>query len=30
MHAWVLVWCGAATGWVGLDSTNAMLANPCM
>ena len=26
MHAWVLVWCGAETGWIGLDPTNAMLA----
>lgn len=25
-HAWVQVWCGAETGWVGLDPTNAMLA----
>jgi transglutaminase-like putative cysteine protease len=27
MHAWVLVWCGAQTGWIGLDPTNAMLAS---
>jgi transglutaminase-like putative cysteine protease len=27
MHAWVLVWCGSATGWVGLDPTNAVLAS---
>jgi transglutaminase-like putative cysteine protease len=27
MHAWVLVWCGAETGWIGLDPTNAMLAS---
>jgi transglutaminase-like putative cysteine protease len=27
MHAWVLVWCGQGTGWVGLDPTNAMFAN---
>ncbi len=27
MHAWVLVWCGPATGWIGLDPTNAMLAS---
>jgi transglutaminase-like putative cysteine protease len=27
MHAWVLVWCGSATGWIGLDPTNAMLAS---
>ncbi len=27
MHAWVLVWCGAETGWIGLDPTNAVLAS---
>jgi len=27
MHAWVLVWCGSATGWIGLDPTNAKLAS---
>lgn len=27
MHAWVLVWCGAAAGWIGLDPTNAVLAS---
>ena len=27
MHAWVLLWCGPATGWIGLDPTNAMLAS---
>jgi transglutaminase-like putative cysteine protease len=27
MHAWVLAWCGATTGWVGLDPTNAVLAS---
>jgi transglutaminase-like putative cysteine protease len=27
MHAWVLAWCGAETGWVGLDPTNAILAS---
>ncbi len=27
MHAWVLVWCGAGAGWIGLDPTNAMLAS---
>jgi transglutaminase-like putative cysteine protease len=27
MHAWVLVWCGSTTGWIGLDPTNAMLAS---
>jgi len=27
MHAWVLLWCGAATGWIGLDPTNAILAS---
>jgi transglutaminase-like putative cysteine protease len=26
MHAWVLVWCGAQAGWLGLDPTNAVLA----
>jgi transglutaminase-like putative cysteine protease len=26
MHAWVLVWCGEAAGWVGLDPTNAIFA----
>ena len=27
MHAWVLVWCGAKTGWVGFDPTNDMIAS---
>jgi transglutaminase-like putative cysteine protease len=27
MHAWVLLWCGAAVGWLGLDPTNAVLAS---
>lgn len=27
MHAWVLVWCGSATGWIGLDPTNAVLVS---
>ena len=27
MHAWVLLWCGAAAGWIGLDPTNAILAS---
>lgn len=27
MHAWVLVWCGAAIGWVGFDPTNDMIAS---
>jgi transglutaminase-like putative cysteine protease len=27
MHAWVLVWCGAAAGWIGLDPTNAVPAS---
>ena len=27
MHAWVLVWCGPLTGWIGLDPTNAVLAS---
>jgi transglutaminase-like putative cysteine protease len=26
MHAWVLVWCGPAVGWCGLDPTNAVVA----
>jgi transglutaminase-like putative cysteine protease len=26
MHAWVLLWCGADAGWIGLDPTNAILA----
>lgn len=26
MHAWVLVWCGDASGWIGLDPTNGILA----
>jgi transglutaminase-like putative cysteine protease len=26
MHAWVLAWCGAQAGWIGLDPTNAMIA----
>jgi len=26
MHAWVQVWCGQETGWVGLDPTNGILA----
>jgi transglutaminase-like putative cysteine protease len=25
-HAWVGVWCGEATGWIGFDPTNAILA----
>ena len=27
MHAWVLVWCGSQTGWVGLDPTNTIVAS---
>jgi len=27
MHAWVMVWCGDETGWVGLDPTNDMPAS---
>jgi len=27
MHAWVLLWCGSAAGWIGLDPTNAVLAS---
>jgi transglutaminase-like putative cysteine protease len=26
MHAWVMVWCGDAVGWRGLDPTNAIPA----
>ena len=26
MHAWVLLWCGSAIGWIGFDPTNAVLA----
>jgi transglutaminase-like putative cysteine protease len=26
MHAWVMLWCGEALGWVGFDPTNDMLA----
>ena len=26
MHAWILAWCGAESGWIGLDPTNDMLA----
>jgi len=26
-HAWVAVWCGAATGWVHLDPTNDLVAS---
>jgi transglutaminase-like putative cysteine protease len=26
MHAWVLVWCGEAAGWIGLDPTNGIFA----
>ena len=26
MHAWVVVWCGAQTGSIGLDPTNAIMA----
>ena len=25
-HAWVSVWCGEASGWIGFDPTNAVLA----
>jgi transglutaminase-like putative cysteine protease len=25
-HAWVMAWCGAEAGWIGLDPTNATLA----
>jgi transglutaminase-like putative cysteine protease len=27
MHAWVMLWCGPAAGWIGLDPTNAVLAS---
>jgi transglutaminase-like putative cysteine protease len=26
MHAWVLAWCGAQAGWIGLDPTNGIFA----
>jgi transglutaminase-like putative cysteine protease len=26
MHAWILAWCGADFGWIGLDPTNDMLS----
>ena len=26
MHAWVWVWCGEQSGWLGLDPTNALIA----
>lgn len=26
MHAWVMVWCGQALGWIGFDPTNDCLA----
>jgi transglutaminase-like putative cysteine protease len=26
-HAWVRVWCGEGAGWLGLDPTNALIAN---
>jgi transglutaminase-like putative cysteine protease len=26
MHAWVMLWCGKTIGWIGLDPTNAILA----
>lgn len=28
MHAWVRAWCGARSGWIAFDPTNAMLAGP--
>ena len=27
MHAWIMLWCGPDTGWIGLDPTNNMLAS---
>lgn len=27
MHAWVMVWCGEAIGWIGFDPTNDMVAS---
>jgi transglutaminase-like putative cysteine protease len=27
MHAWVVLWCGSSTGWIGFDPTNAVLAS---
>lgn len=26
-HAWVMVWCGEKTGWIGVDPTNNMIAD---
>jgi transglutaminase-like putative cysteine protease len=28
MHAWVMLWCGPARGWIGLDPTNGIIAGP--
>lgn len=27
-HAWVMLWCGAARGWIGFDPTNGVTAGP--
>lgn len=27
MHAWVMLWCGAKAGWIGLDPTNDVFAS---
>jgi transglutaminase-like putative cysteine protease len=27
MHAWVMVWCGSQSGWIGLDPTNGIPAS---
>jgi transglutaminase-like putative cysteine protease len=27
MHAWVMMWCGAQTGWIGLDPTNNVIVS---
>jgi transglutaminase-like putative cysteine protease len=27
MHAWVMLWCGARAGWIGLDPTNDVFAS---
>jgi transglutaminase-like putative cysteine protease len=28
MHAWVMLWCGPARGWIGLDPTNGCITGP--
>jgi len=27
-HAWVLIWCGPARGWIGFDPTNGVTMGP--